>query len=158
MTGHVRRACAAFLLALLAAAPAMADPTLTVVGEGREVALDDGDLDALPQRRIATSTPYSDGVPVFAGPLARDVLSAAGARLEGELRFVAANGYSVVIPALDFIDRDVIFATSMDGSRLSLRDKGPIWVMYPLDDMDPAEARRHSGRIIWQLVRVEPVS
>lgn len=149
-----------FLTALIVAEPAEsgADTPLTVAGPSGRLVLDRATLDRLPQQVLLTSTPYTDGRIAFAGPLARDVLTAAGAPLAGDLRLVAANGYAVTIPASDFLEIDVVFATSMDGVRLSLRDKGPIWVMYPLDSHRRFDAPIYQARIIWQVVRIEAQS
>jgi len=48
----------------------------------------------------------------------------------------------------------VIFATSQDGIKFSLRDKGPIWVIYPMTDNRKLQDRVYNDRLIWQLVKV----
>ena len=46
--------------------------------------------------------------------------------------FVAANDYYVDIPTEDFTTYDAILAMEADGERLSRREKGPLWLMYPI--------------------------
>ena len=54
-------------------------------------------------------------------------------RLE-TVRFTAANDYFVDIPTSDFRDYDAILAMEADGKKLSRREKGPLWLMYPISD------------------------
>jgi hypothetical protein len=49
----------------------------------------------------------------------------------------------------------VILALSMDGRELSLRDKGPIWIVYPRDDHKELHDPVFNSRWIWQLDRLE---
>ena len=85
------------------------------------------------------------------GPLIRDVLKAAG--VEGTTAAaVALDKYEVEIPMADFATFDVIAAIEMDGERLTVRSKGPAWIIYPTDkhtelQKDPV----YEARSIWQL-------
>jgi hypothetical protein len=107
-------------------------------------------LEALPQTTVATSTDWTDGQPVFTGPLARDVLAAAG--VSGTIVDAGAlNDYHVTFPAADFADWDVILAMTMDGTPLSVRDKGPIWIVYPRDDNPGLANPEVNSRWVWQL-------
>ena len=67
----------------------------------------------------------------------------------------AANDYTVEIQAAEFETYDVIFALDIDGEILSMRDKGPIWLMYPISDFEELQKPIYNNRLIWQLVRVE---
>lgn len=147
-------------LAACLATASSAGAMLTVVfpnqsGETESHEFSEDELGALTQTRYATSTEFTDGVPEFSGPLARDVLDAVGAGEATTAVMTAANDYSVEIPIDELRRYDVIFATSMDGKRLSRRDKGPIWVMYPLDRHEELQDPVFNGRLIWQMVRVE---
>ncbi len=42
-----------------------------------------------------------------------------------------------------------------DGERLSLRDKGPLWLMYPIDDHAELQDPLYNVRLIWQLTSME---
>jgi hypothetical protein len=49
------------------------------------------------------------------------------------------------------LDRhDVLLALRRDGEVMQVRDKGPLWIIYPLDPAEPvlAEIER---RMVWQL-------
>ena len=64
---------------------------------------------------------------------ARRARAARARRLE-TVRFTAANDYFVDIPTSDFRDYDAILAMEADGETLSRREKGPLWLMYPISD------------------------
>ena len=111
-------------------------------------------LRALGTVELATSTPWTNGTPVFEGVLLRDVLQAVGA--EGaRLRATAANDYKVTIPVADAERYDVVIALRQDGAPLTLRDRGPLWVVYPRDDHPELRDDLHNGKWIWQLERLD---
>lgn len=120
-----------------------------------EIVLDGDDIAALPDATIVTRTDFTDGETRFEGPLATAVFALAGVEGWDVARMIAANDYAVDIPAKDFTVYGVILAHSADGARLSRRDKGPYWVMYPLDDFDELSDPVYNNRLIWQLVAVE---
>ncbi|GAB4362043.1 MAG: molybdopterin-dependent oxidoreductase [Kiloniellaceae bacterium] len=111
-------------------------------------------LAALPQHEIRTSTEWTDGVKVFRGPLVRDVLAAVGASGETAVA-TAVNDYAVEIPLSDFAAYPVVLAMSMDGETLSLRNKGPLWIVYPRDDHAALRNSEMNSRWIWQLRSLE---
>jgi hypothetical protein len=120
-----------------------------------ELRLTEAELLAMPQVTIRTSTEFTDGVIAFAGPLARDVIARAGVGKATTAHMVAANDYAVDIPISDFHDYDVVLALSADGKRLSMRDKGPIWLVYPFDGHSELNDPIYNARSIWQLTTVE---
>lgn len=120
-----------------------------------EMQFDAADLAALPQVTIRTRTDYTDGVVEFVGPLARDVLASFEPGAATTIHLVAANDYSFDIPLSDLTQYDVILAMQADGKRLSIRDKGPIWLMYPLDDFAELKDPKYNLRLIWQLTTME---
>ena len=132
------------------------DAMLTVVNStnGTEVMLSEEDVNALAQVTVNTENEFVDAMTAFAGPLGRDVLALVGAE-EGTVVLTAVNDYAVEVPFEDFENYNVVFATSADGVQFSRRDKGPIWVVYPMSDHAELQDPVYNGRLIWQLVKVE---
>lgn len=123
---------------------------LTGAVNGGRVEISRSDLDAMEWHEIATSTTVTDGQPLFRGVLMRDILAHAGA--EGEtVKAQALNDYNIDIPIADFHDFDVIAALFMNGTALTPRDKGPIWIVYPRDDHLLLADIRYDMRWVWQL-------
>ncbi len=159
-----RRVFAALLLGLVAILPlpgaARSEEPILILRNATdpgsaELKLTEAELLAIPQVTIRTSTEFTDGVIAFSGPLARDVLVRAGIGKATTAHMVAANDYSVDIPIADFFNYDVVLAISADGKRLTMRDKGPIWVVYPFDEHKELNDPIYNARSIWQLTTVE---
>lgn len=123
-------------------------------GGEREAHFDVAALALLPQHRIKTTTPWHVGEPLFTGPRLRDVLAAAGAD-GSSLRLRALNDYRVDIPADDPLRYDVIVAHQLNGQAITVRDKGPLFVMYPFDRHPELRNSVYFSRCIWQLRHIE---
>lgn len=116
--------------------------------------LTQAELDALKQTTIVTSTPWTEGPQTFTGP-SLAVLAALASPTAAEAKVVALNEYSATIPATDWIDRGVILATRHNGQFMRVRDKGPFWVMYPIDK-DPALRHQfYQSRMVWQVKSID---
>jgi hypothetical protein len=113
-------------------------------------------LEGLPQRSITTRTPWYDGPRKFTGPLLRDVLQAVGAKGTG-LRAIALNDYKVDIPFEDALKFDVVMARLLDDKPMPVRDKGPLFIIYPFDDKPELRVPQYFARCAWQLRTIEIV-
>ena len=151
-TGWLAAAC---IVAAVWATPGAARdaPTLTVVGPGGTHVYDIPGLMALETTEIVTSTPWSDRVERFTGvALARLVDTAP---TEGMLRLIALNDYESAMPLAAIEDRVPIIAYLRDGEPMSVRDKGPFWVIFPFDEGGGYRSELAYSRSVWQLVRIE---
>lgn len=111
-------------------------------------------LESLGTATIRTSTPYTSGVQEFRGVPLRRLLDAVGAR-GVRATATALNDYSVDLPLSDADLPGVLLATERNGGPMSVREKGPIWLVYPLDS-DPRLQRRETyAKMVWQLRRIE---
>jgi hypothetical protein len=111
-------------------------------------------LDALPKRAAKVKTPWTEGEVTFEGPLGSAVLDAVGA--EGKLmRITALNDYSVEVPVADFRDHPVILATRMNGAVMPVRQKGPIFVIYPFDLKPELYNEAIFSKSVWQVKSIE---
>ncbi|MFO1143281.1 MAG: molybdopterin-dependent oxidoreductase [Amaricoccus sp.] len=115
------------------------------------------ELAALPQMTVKTENEFSDGMVTYKGPLVRDVLAKLGLDKLDQVRLIAANDYYVDIPTDDFVKYDAILAMEANGERLSRREKGPLWLMYPISDHAELKDPIYMRRLIWQVVRIQPL-
>ncbi|MFC2993070.1 MULTISPECIES: molybdopterin-dependent oxidoreductase [Halomonas] len=135
-------------------------PLLSVSGEisvtntGNEAHFDRGMLESLPRQSLSTSTVVTDGVNHFEGFLMRDLLEYLGTNGDTVVA-LALNDYRIEIPRDDFYAYDVLVADTMDGKRLTPRDKGPLWIVYPRDDHAELQDIRYDYRWVWQLHHLE---
>jgi hypothetical protein len=157
---------AASLVASAARAEGLGQPTaeviLTVSGAisvtnvDGEAHLDRAMVEALPVAEFSTSTIWTDGEHVFTGVPLSDLLAHVGA--EGTtLRATAINDYTVEIPVADAVPGGPVVAYRMDGAPMSVRDKGPLWIVYPYDASADYRNEIIYSRSIWQLNRIEVV-
>ena len=111
-------------------------------------------LEQLPQRNFVTNTPWYSTPRKFSGPLLRDVLSACGA--EGSnLRATALNDYRVDLPFEDALRFDVLLALRLDDKLMAVRDKGPLFIVYPFDSSAELRTTIYYSRSAWQLKSLE---
>lgn len=113
-------------------------------------------LAQLPQYTIHTRTPWTDGVKAFTGPQLADVIALASNAASYEtLRVSALNDYVTTIPASDLTRYGVVLAMLVDGRRISVRQKGPLFVMYPFDAKPELRDSRYYGRAVWQVQSID---
>jgi hypothetical protein len=127
---------------------------ITATNAGDAALFDRAMLEALPAETFATSTIWTEGVRRFTGIPLATLLEAVGA--EGRtLRAVALNDYAVEIPVSDAVAGGPVVAYAMDGAAMSVRDKGPLWIVYPYDADAVWRTEVIYARSIWQLSEVE---
>lgn len=129
--------------------------TLQVTGaDGATVTFSMADLDALDQVTITTTTIWTEGELTFTGPSLQSILSMA--EIESpNLTLTALNDYAIEMPAPEVDAIYPILATRMDGEPMSVRDKGPFWIVFPYDS-DPAfQTETVYSQSIWQLDRID---
>jgi hypothetical protein len=110
-------------------------------------------LAKLPQHKVFTKSPWYPAGAEFTGPLLRDVLAAAGAK-GSKIVAVALNDYKTDIPFDDVNQHDVILARLMNGQPMPVREKGPLFVVYPLDSKPELQSQQYYNRSAWQLARL----
>lgn len=147
---------AVFALPSFAADKPAGKPVLTLSGkisqknDGDRFIFDMDMLEKLPQHSFTTKTPWFPQPRKFTGPLLRDVLAAAGASGE-TLQAFSLNDYKTSIPAQDAAKFDAIVARLIDDKAMSVREKGPLFIIYPFDDKSELQSQRYYSRSAWQL-------
>ena len=118
------------------------------------LALDAEQLATLPQTSFTTTTTWTDGPQTFQGVLLKDLIAALGAT-GSTISLRAANDYSIIMPMADVKEDGPMLAYLMNGKPMSLRDKGPIWMVYPYDLNEAFRTEETYSRSIWQLVLID---
>lgn len=163
---HRRTLLALATLPLLAPCPASAldGPEGPVVlslsgrlrqpNRGAVAAFDMAMLERLPQASFSTRTPWYAQARRFTGPLLRDLLSAVGSHAT-LMRAGALNGYRVDIPVDDAMRYDLLVARLLDDKPMSVRDKGPLFIIYPFDQHASLRNALYYSRCAWQLNTID---
>jgi hypothetical protein len=152
LVGFTSMTCASDLAKTKATGPVLLkiNGKISIKNAADAAEFDDAILDALPQKSIVTETPWTKGMVKFTGPLLADVLAAVNAT-GTNLKAYALNDYKVNIPVEDAKKFGVILARQMDGKPLAVRDKGPLFVMYPFAQIPEIKTSVYFSRCIWQL-------
>jgi len=144
-----------FFVSLFSGAAYAEDPLLIVRGENVQFPITREILEKMPVKEYKALLPgMDDKFHTVRGPLMRDILALAGVN-GTKMEAMALDQYQIEIPVEDVTRYDVIVATSVDGAPLTVRTKGPIWLVYP--SFDNPELRLnpiYEARSIWQLSEI----
>jgi hypothetical protein len=154
----------AFFVSFPSSAMDLSVPTgevvLTVKGkigktnQDQAAAFDVAMLKAIGEVTFDTSTPWTEGVQTFTGvPLGAFLKS-----IEAEavtLSAVAVNDYSVQIPMSEALGEAAIIAYERNGEPMSIREKGPLWIVFPYDSALKWRTEEVYSYSIWQLISID---
>ncbi len=155
MLGALLGAASVVALPALALDAPKERPILTVSGKigvknaGEVARFDMKMLEALPQHTFTTRTPWYDKPVKFTGPLLADVLAAVKASGK-TVSAVAINDYKISIPVSDTQHKPIV-ARLLDDQPMPVREKGPLFVVYPFDSSAELRSSTYYERSIWQL-------
>jgi hypothetical protein len=110
-------------------------------------------LEKLGTESFSTATPWYDGKVTFEGPRMAKVLDAVGAN-GTSVQVKALNDYATEIPMEDFKKYPVILAMKRDGNYMPVRDKGPLFIVYPYDSDPDLKHQRFYSRSAWQVAQI----
>lgn len=121
---------------------------------GLEARFDRTMLEQLGLTEVNTATPWHSGTMRFEGVLLRSVLTTVEAR-GSNLLATAHNEYSATLPASDAARHNVILAMKLNGETMTLRDKGPLFLIYPFDSDKALQTDMTYIRSVWQLRHID---
>ena len=110
-------------------------------------------LAAMPRATIETSTPWTNGVQRFDGVTLAALIERLGIK-GASVTARALNDYSYRFDVADAVSRGALIADTNNDKPMSVRERGPLWIVFPLDAMPHLEgAERHEiqSRMVWQL-------
>ncbi|WP_206453548.1 oxidoreductase [Aurantimonas marina] len=134
-------------------------PILTVSGKievtnaGDSAEFDREMLEALGTVTFETMTPWYDNPVKFEGVRLDKLMTLLGAR-GTRVKAVALNDYSTEIPIEDFARHGTIIALKRDSEYMPVRDKGPLFIVYPYDSDVALQSQTFYGRSAWQLSKL----
>ena len=168
MSALTRRALGGFMLGCLApfgaraartAAPSSSKPVLTISGHikppgsGDSIAFDMAALESVGLDGFETATPWYSGPTRFDGVRMSRLMQLVGAT-GNRVTAVALNDYTTDLPFSDFEKYGVILATRRDGAYMPVRDKGPLFIVYPYDSAPELKAQKYYSRSAWQVTQL----
>ncbi|WP_108395980.1 oxidoreductase [Devosia submarina] len=110
-------------------------------------------LEQMMDSSFETKTPWHDGPSLFEGISMTTLMDAVGAT--GDMLTVTAlNDYVTDIPVSDFEQFGTLLALKRNGEFMSVRDKGPLFIIYPFDNSEELRSQTYFGRSAWQVAKI----
>jgi hypothetical protein len=110
-------------------------------------------LEALGMVSVETKTPCHTGAVTFEGVPLDKLMKHVGAKGQRVVA-IALNDYSTEIPIEDFAKYGTILALKRDGEYMPVKDKGPLFIIYPYDSKPELKNQTYYSRSAWQVARL----
>ncbi|PKF61955.1 molybdopterin-binding oxidoreductase [Psychromonas sp. psych-6C06] len=110
-------------------------------------------LQQLPQQKITAQLPWCNEVNTYEGPLLEDVFKLAG--IQGRwLTFTGLDNYQISFDYKSIKEYKPILALQRDGELLSIRTKGPLLLVLPIDQYSELNTPLYHDYMVWQLIKI----
>jgi hypothetical protein len=110
-------------------------------------------LESLGMSKIVTSNPWYKEPVLFEGVSLERLMQVVGASGSSVVA-VALNDYTTEIPREDISRFGPILALKRDNEYMSVRDKGPLFIIYPFDEKPELKSQLYYGRSAWQVFKL----
>jgi hypothetical protein len=136
------------------------NPILVISGDiantndGAVARFDRAMLESIGTVKLTTLTPWYDAPSEYEGVSMRALMAYVGAR-GTEVLATALNDYQSEIPMSDFERYNVVLAMKRDGALMPIRDKGPLFIVYPFDSDPQLRAEQYYSRAVWQVKELD---
>ncbi|MGI3899037.1 MAG: molybdopterin-dependent oxidoreductase [Janthinobacterium lividum] len=132
---------------------------LTISGDiseknvGDTAVFDRAMLEKLGMVKVVTTTPWYQGPMTFEGVPMDKLMADVGAKGQRLVAY-ALNDYTTEIPMEDFSKHHAILALKRNGEYMPVRDKGPLFIIYPYDSEPELKSQIFYSRSAWQVARL----
>ena len=110
-------------------------------------------LEKIGLHSFSSRTVYDPEYYRWRGVLVRDLLTHLGAKGD-TVELMALDGYHISIPIDEFSKFDIILAMEQNGQALTVRTRGPLRIIYPLDDIPEMSREQLAPNYIWQIEKI----
>ena len=118
--------------------------------ENGKAVFDIASLEKLGVVSFQTASPWYNGRTTFTGVPLQKLMDYVGAK-GTDVKVTALNDYTTVVPLSDFKKFNVILALKINGEYMRVRDKGPLFIVYPYDSMPELNSQIYYSRSAWQI-------
>ena len=126
---------------------------ISVANRPDGAAFDRNMLEALAWEQITTTTPWHSGRVRFEGVPLELLMRVVGATGSSVTAY-SLNDFTTSIPVSDFKRFHPILALKKDGEYMPVRDKGPLFIVYPYDSNPELQQQAYYNRSAWQVARL----
>lgn len=121
--------------------------------EDGKAVFDIASLEKLGMVSFQTTSPWYNGRTTFTGIPLQKLMDYVGAK-GSVVKVTALNDYTAIIPLSDFKKYNVILAVKINEKYIRVRDKGPLFIVYPYDSMPELNNQVFYARSAWQVSRM----
>ncbi|GAA0573029.1 molybdopterin-dependent oxidoreductase [Caenispirillum bisanense] len=133
-------------------------PVLTVAAEGGARAFSVAELEALGLHALEVDLLWQGESDSYQGVLLADVLRVTGLAAAEAVEVEALDGYRAVIPRADIEAWSVLLATRRAGRPMSVREKGPLRILYAMTPEQLLAAPQMDTRWVWMVRAIRPAT
>jgi hypothetical protein len=126
---------------------------ISVTNKDNTAQFDRAMLESMGLVTVETTTPWHEGKVKFEGVPLDKLMKQVGASGQ-RVVVVALNDYTTEIPIDDFGKFNVILAIKRNGEYMPVRDKGPLFVIYPYDSSPDLKTQTYYARSAWQVAKI----
>ncbi|MFY9996381.1 MAG: molybdopterin-dependent oxidoreductase [Leclercia sp.] len=121
--------------------------------EDGKAVFDIASLEKLGMVSFQTTSPWYNGRTTFTGIPMQKLMDYVGAK-GSVLKVTALNDYTTDIPLDDFKQYNAILALKINGEYMRIRDKGPLFIVYPYDSLPELNNKIYYSRSAWQVSKM----
>ncbi|UTV28618.1 oxidoreductase [Photobacterium atrarenae] len=107
-------------------------------------------LEQLPQSSITTHLPWITDQSTFTGVKLSALLAIYNLQ-PSTIHLRALNDYATTVSWTHIRKYEPIIATRQDNQPLRIRDYGPYWLIFSIDQYPELNQRKYQGKMVWQL-------
>nr|WP_159063824.1 hypothetical protein [Thaumasiovibrio occultus] len=101
-----------------------------------------------------TALPWTNGREIFSGVLFETLFEHYDLPLPETVGLIALNDYRTTISREDILKYQPIIAFQRNGEPMSVRNKGPFWVIFSLEIYPELDNINYHSKMIWQLTQI----
>ena len=109
---------------------------------------------SMPQKTITTKLPWNETVSEYRGITMDTLLSEVNVSIHKQVTFIALNDYKISVPKEDFSEYEPVIAIKENGKLMSIREKGPYWLIFPVSTHPEIDNTDYHAKMIWQIKEV----
>jgi len=127
---------------------------ISITNQADQAAFDLKMLEAMKATTFETHTPWTEGLTKFTGVTLKHLLEAVGSESH-IVKMHAEDGYIYELDRAIEDKHPVMVAYKKNDKYMSLRQLGPLWVIFPFDDFPELNTEENRAASVWQLNRME---
>ncbi len=144
------------VLCLLLIAPSIFAHNVSFGGlKKATVTLELEDIASLPKTKYTTKLPWFKETSEFTGVKLSTLLTHVYGNIPAQVDISGLNDYHATILRDDIVNYQPILAYQKDNQYIKVRNKGPFWVVYPINLYPELNRTKYHAQMVWQVNEIK---